>query len=116
MTQENELWLRLIFAMIGLSLVVMAIVYCVALWIETRSAITGLGVLTLLALVPLSVLRILTIPERQLLPAAFVETASLFVNAAWPLFGLAWLAALLRERYRLSKIERKYLKDKMGDE
>lgn len=111
MSAELQLWVRLIAGVAGMVLVLMALFITIGLWLESKRLYLAFGVAALFALVPLVILRIAAVPEPPLLPQGFIEAASLIVNAFWPLLGLAWLVALLRERLQANKLRRKYLDD-----
>lgn len=106
-----ETWVRLLQGIAGLVLVVMATFYCVAIYLEQRRIYLLFGIIALAALIPLSLLRIAAAPSPPLLPRTIIDTASLITNAIWPLFGLAWLALLLRDRLHTDRLRRKYLDD-----
>lgn len=106
-----EAWVRLLQGIAGLVLVVMATFYCVAIYLEQRRLYLLFGIVALVALIPLSLLRIATAAWPPLLPRTFIDMASLITNAIWPLFGLAWLALLLRDRLHTDRLRRKYLQD-----
>lgn len=106
-----ETWVRLLQGIAGLVLVVMACFYCIAIYLEQRRLYLLFGIVALVALIPLSLLRIATAIAPPLLPRTVIDTASLITNAIWPLFGLLWLALLLRDRLHTDRLRRKYLED-----
>lgn len=116
MSDELQQWVRLIQNVVALALVIVATALCFGLWLENRRLYLLFGVVTFFALVPLLVLRVAAVPEPPLLPQNFIEVASLLVNAVWPLFGLAWLAAYLHDRLQVDRLRRKYLLNESGHE
>lgn len=103
-----EQWVRVVTNTVLLIPATMATVYCVWIWLRRRQLYLLFGVLALTTFIPLLLLRIASVPEPQLLSPELLSVAGLIINALTSIFGMAWLVGLLREYYRISKLQHKY--------
>lgn len=116
MSEELDLWVRVIQNVIGLVLVIPAMAICFGLFLEARRLYLLFGALAFFWLAPLLIVRIAAIPDPPLFSRPFIEAASLIINAIWPLFGLAWLVGFLYERLHLTRVRRKHHFDEREEE